>query len=62
MGMSAFGKPKYVDRIYELIKVNSNGSFRLNMKYFLIIIQQDTVLTKNLLNYLANRGSQGRDL
>ncbi|MBL7197453.1 MAG: carbamoyltransferase [Candidatus Omnitrophica bacterium] len=34
MGMSGFGKPKYVDRIYELIKVNDNGSFRLNMKYF----------------------------
>lgn len=34
MGMSAFGEPKYVDRIYELIKVNDDGSFRLNMKYF----------------------------
>lgn len=34
MGMSAFGEPKYVDRIYELINVNNNGSFRLNMKYF----------------------------
>jgi len=34
MGMSAFGQPRYVDRIYELIKVNPDGSFRLNMKYF----------------------------
>lgn len=34
MGMSAFGKPKYVDRIYELIKVNPDGSFKLNMRYF----------------------------
>jgi carbamoyltransferase len=34
MGMSGFGEPKYVDRIYKLIKVNSDGSFRLNMKYF----------------------------
>jgi len=34
MGMSAFGEPKYIDKIYELIKVNSDGSFRLNMKYF----------------------------
>jgi carbamoyltransferase len=34
MGMSAFGEPKYVDKIYELIKVNPDGSFRLNMKYF----------------------------
>ncbi|OQX82988.1 MAG: hypothetical protein B6D53_03325 [Candidatus Omnitrophica bacterium 4484_49] len=34
MGMSAYGKPKYLDRIYEIVKVNSDGSFRLNMKYF----------------------------
>ncbi|MDP2927239.1 MAG: carbamoyltransferase C-terminal domain-containing protein, partial [Candidatus Omnitrophota bacterium] len=34
MGMSAFGEPKYTDKIYELIKVNADGSFRLNMKYF----------------------------
>jgi len=33
MGMSAFGEPKYVDKIYELIRVNQDGSFRLNMKY-----------------------------
>jgi carbamoyltransferase len=34
MGLSSFGEPKYVDRVYELIKVNSNGSIKLNMKYF----------------------------
>lgn len=34
MGMSAYGEPKYLDRIYELVKMNSDGSFKLNMKYF----------------------------
>jgi carbamoyltransferase len=34
MGMAGFGEPKYVDKIYKLIKVNPDGSFRLNMKYF----------------------------
>ncbi len=34
MGMSAFGKPKYVDKIYKLIKIGSDGSFYLDMKYF----------------------------
>jgi len=34
MGMSAFGTPKYTDKIYELINVADDGSFRLNMKYF----------------------------
>jgi carbamoyltransferase len=34
MGMSAFGVPKYTEKIYELIKVSPDGSFRMNMKYF----------------------------
>ncbi len=34
MGMSAYGKPIYTDKIYKLIKVNADGSFKLNMKYF----------------------------
>jgi len=34
MGMAGFGKPKYVDRIYKLINVSPDGSFRLNMRYF----------------------------
>ncbi len=34
MGMAGFGEPKYVDKIYKLIKVNEDGSFRLNMEYF----------------------------
>ncbi|MDP8233331.1 MAG: carbamoyltransferase [Candidatus Saelkia tenebricola] len=34
MGMSAYGAPKHIDKIYQLIEVNDDGSFKLNMKYF----------------------------
>ena len=34
MGMSAFGEPKYTDKVYKLIKMNPDASFRLNMEYF----------------------------
>ena len=34
MGMSAFGESKYVDKVYEVFKVNPDGSFKLDMKYF----------------------------
>ncbi|MDP8252898.1 MAG: carbamoyltransferase [Candidatus Kaelpia aquatica] len=34
MGMSAYGEPKYQDKIYKLIDLNEDGSFKLNMKYF----------------------------
>jgi carbamoyltransferase len=34
MGMAAFGEPRHVDKIYKLITVAPDGSFRLDMKYF----------------------------
>jgi len=35
MGMAAYGKPKFYDKILEkLIDVKEDGSFQLNMKYF----------------------------
>lgn len=34
MGMSAFGKPRYLEKMHKLIKINSDGSFKLNMQYF----------------------------
>jgi carbamoyltransferase len=35
MGLAPYGRPKYVDRIYEhLIDLKDDGSFRVNQKYF----------------------------
>lgn len=34
MGMAPLGEPKYVDKIYKLIDVHSDGSFHLDLSYF----------------------------
>lgn len=34
MGLSAYGKPRYKDKIYKIIHVNPDGSFKLNLNYF----------------------------
>ncbi|TAK09221.1 hypothetical protein EPO44_01560, partial [bacterium] len=34
MGMAPFGKPRYVDKIYKLIRVEKDGSFELDLDYF----------------------------
>ncbi|MFQ5923321.1 MAG: carbamoyltransferase [Anaerolineales bacterium] len=34
MGMAPYGEARYQDKVYELIKVASDGSFQLNMDYF----------------------------
>jgi carbamoyltransferase len=35
MGMAPFGQPKYLDNVYKLIRVDNDGSFQLDMDYFL---------------------------
>ncbi len=34
MGMAPYGEPKYVDKVWKLIKQNGDGSFSLDMSYF----------------------------
>ncbi len=34
MGMAAYGRPRYVGKVAELIRLEDDGSFRLNMRYF----------------------------
>ena len=34
MGLAAYGKPSYVNKIYTIIDVKDDGSFQLNMDYF----------------------------
>jgi carbamoyltransferase len=34
MGMAPYGQPRYVDKVWKMIKQNSDGSFALDMDYF----------------------------
>jgi len=34
MGMAAYGRPRYVDKVYKLMRIGNDGSFELNMDYF----------------------------
>ena len=34
MGMAPFGEPKYLDKVYKLIRVGNDGSFQLDMDFF----------------------------
>ncbi|MBI4488751.1 MAG: carbamoyltransferase [Deltaproteobacteria bacterium] len=34
MGMAPFGSPRYIDQVYRLIRLESDGSFELDMDYF----------------------------
>ncbi len=34
MGMAPYGEPRYVDKVWKLVRQNSDGSFSLDMNYF----------------------------
>ena len=34
MGMAPFGKPRYMDKVYKLIRLGNDGSFDLDLDYF----------------------------
>jgi len=34
MGMAPYGEPRYVDKVEKLVRVDNDGSFRLDMDYF----------------------------
>jgi carbamoyltransferase len=34
MGLAPYGKPVYIKQMREIVKLNSNGSFKLNLNYF----------------------------
>lgn len=59
MGMSAFGTPKYTDKIYELINVSDDGSFRLNMKYFSFHYHTTKSFNKRFEKIFGKPRSQG---
>jgi carbamoyltransferase len=49
MGMSAYGKPRYKDKIYKMIKVAEDGSFCLDMNYFSFTYSVTTSFSKNFV-------------
>jgi carbamoyltransferase len=42
MGMAPFGRPRYADKVWQLLHQDADGSFRLNMKYFAFHRSRDT--------------------
>ncbi len=46
MGMHPYGKPRFVDKIYDLIRVGEDGSLWHDMRYFAYHYSRDTTLAQ----------------
>ena len=57
MGMAPYGRPKYINQVRKLIKIFDDGSFELNLKYFLF----DRSLTKTYSSEFVKLFGRPRD-
>jgi carbamoyltransferase len=48
MGMAPYGQPRYVDKVWKLVRQNSDGSFSLDMDYFCFHYSKDQAYTDKL--------------
>ena len=46
MGMAPFGSPRYVDKVWKLVRLQPDGSFELDMDYFSFHRSTDTTYTR----------------
>ena len=53
MGMHPYGKPRYVDKIYEMIQVGEDGSLWHDMDFFAYHYSRDTTLHKKFGEHLG---------
>ena len=54
MGMAPYGKPIYVDKVWKLIRQNSDGSFALDMDYFTFHHSTDQTYSQKFVNLFGD--------
>ena len=59
MGMAPYGRPRYVDKVWKLIEVSSDGSFGLDMDYFAYHYSRDTGYSQKFLELFGSPRKPG---
>jgi carbamoyltransferase len=54
MGMAPYGQPRYVDKVWKMIKQNSDGSFALDMDYFCFHHSTDKTYNNNFVKLFGD--------
>jgi carbamoyltransferase len=50
MGMAPYGQPRYVDKVWKLVRQNGDGSFSLDMDYFCFHHSTDRTYTRRFVD------------
>lgn len=54
MGMAPFGRPRYTEEVYKLIRVSPDGSFEMDMDYFSYHYSADTMYSRKFLSLFGD--------
>ncbi|MFQ5409748.1 MAG: carbamoyltransferase [Anaerolineales bacterium] len=53
MGMAPYGEPKYRDRVEQVVRLEADGSFRLNMDYFEFTHSTEQTFSRKFIDLLG---------
>jgi carbamoyltransferase len=54
MGMAPYGTPRYVDKVWKLVKQNDDGSFSLDMDYFCFHYSTDRMYSRKFIELFGD--------
>ena len=54
MGMASYGEPRYVDKVWKVVRQNQDGSFALNMEYFSFHHSTDTTYSRAFVDLFGD--------
>jgi carbamoyltransferase len=54
MGMAPYGTPRYVDKVWKLVKQNDDGSFSLDMDYFCFHYSTDRMYSRKFVELFGD--------
>jgi carbamoyltransferase len=59
MGMAPYGTPRYVDKVWKVVKQNDDGSFSLDMDYFCFHYSTDRMFTRKFVELFGEPRKSG---
>lgn len=59
MGMAPFGKPRYKDKVYKVVTRFRDGSFKLNLDYFLYHVSESSSYSRKFVSLFGKPRTPG---
>src|SRR5439155_13537325 len=62
MGLASYGRPRYLDKMRELITLHDDGSFKLNLNFFSFMYDGSRMYSDRLIELLGSPRGEGAEI